>query len=90
MRKLKLDMESLNVESFSTGHTEDAEGTVHGHVRATDPNAPTTSMNDQMTCGQNSCAGASCYTCSICMTFDNMCIQNQFQNVAELDGNPAL
>ncbi|HET7232130.1 MAG TPA: hypothetical protein VFJ16_19140 [Longimicrobium sp.] len=79
MNKLKLDLEALAVDSFQTGDDVDGTGTVNGHVAE----KPTTSMNDQMTCGQYSCAGASCYTCSICMTFDSMCqqeLQDGFAN----------
>lgn len=76
MHKLKLDLESLAVDSFQTGDDLEGQGTVHGHVEK-----PTTSLNDQMTCGQNTCGGASCYTCSICMTFDSMC-QEQEEELA--------
>jgi hypothetical protein len=89
MRKLKLDLDSLTVESFATGKGLEGEGTVHGQLKVTDPNAPTTSMNDQMTCGQNTCAGVSCYTCSICLSFDYMCIQPQ-DAVAQIDGGAGL
>ncbi|HET6230923.1 MAG TPA: hypothetical protein VFE05_12695 [Longimicrobiaceae bacterium] len=71
MQKLKLELDALAVESFMTGDATGGDGTVLGQIQA---EKPTTSMNDQMTCGQNSCAGVSCYTCSICMSFDYMCI----------------
>lgn len=77
MQKLKLDLEALAVDSFNTGDDVDGRGTVNGNY----VEKPTTSMNDQMTCGQNTCAGVSCYTCSICMTFDSMCQQqDQLEN----------
>jgi hypothetical protein len=37
MRKLHLDPESLEVQSFSTAPAAPAEGTVRGHVDATGP-----------------------------------------------------
>jgi hypothetical protein len=85
MQKLKLDLDSLVVETFATGQGLDGDGTVHGHLLKTDD--PTTSMNDQMTCGQNTCAGVSCYTCSICLSFDNMCIQNPDVAFAPAEGD---
>lgn len=66
MRKLKLEVDSLRVESFASV-TKDAEeqGTVHAHASA--PNAclpPTDSVLEQ-TCAYT-CAGLSCiYTCAI-------------------------
>ncbi len=73
MNKLKLDIETLAVETFATGDEFAANGTVLGHVRE----LPTNSENNQMTCGQQTCFGFSCYTCSICLTFDYMCQQQE-------------
>lgn len=65
MNKLKLDLDALTVESFTTGADRDQEGTVMGNLYA---EKPTTSVNNQITCGDQSCAGPSCVSCSLCIT----------------------
>lgn len=37
MKKLKLDMDALRVESFASDAAGEGRGTVHGHLRPTDP-----------------------------------------------------
>lgn len=70
MKKLKLNVEALRVESFSPGNAEPERGTVHGHARYTDPAVCPWSNNwycsvgdgctwDPYTC-YNTC-GAECY-----------------------------
>lgn len=67
MRKMRLDPESLAVESFATLSPERARGTVFGHVNADGEPCPRT---DESTCNPNevcacipswaiTCAGAS-------------------------------
>jgi hypothetical protein len=75
MRKLKLDLDSLCVDTFSTGTEGDGNGTVQGNLYE----LPTTSENNQMTCGQQSCQGPSCYTCSICMTIGQGCQEEELE-----------
>ncbi|HEU4883758.1 MAG TPA: hypothetical protein VFT45_15980 [Longimicrobium sp.] len=67
MKKLKLELDALKVETFSTGSDIDGKGTVEGFY-AQQPE-PTTSLNDQITCGNvNTCNGAlSCVSCSWCL-----------------------
>lgn len=37
MKKMKLDVDALRVESFAPGQRETARGTLHGHARNSDP-----------------------------------------------------
>lgn len=75
MHKLKLDLDALTVDTFSTGNDIDGKGTVQGNYAE----QPTTSLNDQLTCGQQSCQGPTCYTCSICMSFDQRCQEEELE-----------
>jgi hypothetical protein len=66
MKKLKLSLEELRVESFATGAATRAEGTVHGH-------APQTRNQNtcQATCAATclfSCEGTCQYTCKCVFT----------------------
>jgi hypothetical protein len=55
MRKLRLDVDALNVESFDTGKLgTNADGTVHGQAEKT---------------GQGTCAHTCFYTCGSQMWF---------------------
>jgi hypothetical protein len=65
MKKFKLDVEALAVDTFATGDNRDGDGTVRGNLYA---EKPTTSVNNQITCGDQSCVGASCVSCSLCIT----------------------
>lgn len=63
MRKLKLDAESLRVESFDTYADGNGTGTVNGHASyPAQCFPPSGSLEpDLETCGYNTCAGATCY-----------------------------
>lgn len=54
MRKLKLDLETLAVESFHTGSERNRAGTVHGYVTLAAQGC-NTDMSCQGTCGGNTC-----------------------------------
>jgi hypothetical protein len=62
MRKIKLELEKLEVVSFDTAEAPDARGTVdgHGHVPPTDAAAPSCGY----TCDgyYHTCAHQTCYT----------------------------
>jgi hypothetical protein len=71
MRKLKMDLDELMVESFETAAESAERGTVHGHlsIRCDTVNA---TCDDANTCGgdtcnfaQNTCADS----CGICGTY---------------------
>ncbi|HET7229864.1 MAG TPA: pinensin family lanthipeptide [Longimicrobium sp.] len=64
MRKLKLQLDSLEVESFSTDEVKEEIGTVHAHVSLACTNAPNgTTCNGNATCdGAYTCDGE--YTCN--------------------------
>jgi hypothetical protein len=67
IRKLKLQLEQLRVDSFSTDAAGAAEGTVHGH---TGPGTCATCI------AYTACAGVTCYqTCMSCAgpSCDNVC-----------------
>jgi len=51
MRKLKLDLDALNVDSFQTARAEQAQGTVRGHV--TNPQEYQDSEATVCTCDTN-------------------------------------
>ena len=59
MKKLKLKMDELRVETFSTGEAHAGRGTVQGHYGTTHTEAGDT-------CTDYTCAGDTCgeYTCN--------------------------
>jgi hypothetical protein len=72
MRKLRLDLDHLRVESFSPARDSTGrDGTVHGHNSYPQGCFPPSNSNDPWldTCGYATCAGNSCwescngYTC---------------------------
>jgi hypothetical protein len=74
MRKLKLEIDSLDVESFKTDDGDDTPGTVHGasgwwcqstYYGCTYTDFESCATCD--TCDQNTCEGASC----TCWTYEN-------------------
>lgn len=62
MRKLKLDLDQLNVESFEPAPSRHGEGTVVGHVSARTAE-----------CGGECNTGALGYTCNGCATEPGVC-----------------
>jgi hypothetical protein len=77
MRKIKLQLESLAVESFQTLAAEQAAGTVVGQQRGTNVSCPASCINSACTCpGITDCGGATCegscagYTCSCYCTLE--------------------
>ena len=71
MRKLRLDPEALQVESFVSEHGRSGPGTVYGHYSYPDGCLPPSGSDpEQETCGYNTCAGITCqqscngYTCT--------------------------
>lgn len=63
MRKLKLDLDALEIESFETDETAEARGTVEGR------NPPP--VQTEATCGQYTCGNE--YTCAQWYTCANTC-----------------
>ncbi|HEX8696587.1 MAG TPA: hypothetical protein VF746_29475 [Longimicrobium sp.] len=74
MRKLKLEIDALRVESFAPVAEDDSRGgTVHGHSYPNGCFPPSDSQDPYLdTCGYATCAGNSCwqscngYTCGGC------------------------
>lgn len=58
MRKIRLKIESLAVESFDTGEVQDLRGTVRAYF--TTPQDPCTSADDALTCARRRTDYASC------------------------------
>lgn len=75
MKKLRLDLDSLEVESFDTAEADEKRGTVQARATAY-PGGPscvnTCNVNDWTcweSCGYGTCAGATCdgaWTCPTC------------------------
>ena len=67
MKKIRLDLDALHVDSFDTAPTVRAAGTVRGHGGdgASYPNAcdpPSDSVDPAFdTCGYGTCAGSTCW-----------------------------
>jgi hypothetical protein len=64
MKKMKLDCEALEVESFGTGKPAGEQGTVHGHATqwVTCPGRETCGR-DETCAGTSAPTGDTCYTC---------------------------
>ena len=60
MKKMKLDCEALEVETFDTEETVREQGTVHGHATQL-PTCPV-----QQSCGGEETCYDSCATCYTC------------------------
>lgn len=80
MRKFKLELDALNVESFAPAEGEEGAGTVHAHGRPPPADPPTNPCVATETCGidtcQASCAGScfgSCYGTCAGATCDATC-----------------
>jgi hypothetical protein len=75
MKKLKLSLDALEVQSFTTAANARSRGTVHGEQECTCdtctyPNCETCNATCPDTCG-NSCAGT-CYSCdTYCKTMEH-------------------
>jgi len=72
MRKIKLDLEALSVESFATGEEKPAAGTVQAHVGTALCNTANQTCEDA-TCGGEQTCGAeySCAdSCGACNTYN--------------------
>jgi hypothetical protein len=86
MKKLRLELDALEVESFEVARTEPPTGTVHGHNTATQCNtSPDRTCAEQMTCGPNTCiqwctlAFDTCDTiCNYTQTCETECEQTCF------------
>lgn len=71
MRKLKLELDSLQVETFLTDEAAEGAGTVHGHVSLACTGANGATCNDRATCnGAYTCDGE--YTCNF-RSCDGVC-----------------
>ena len=62
MRKITLDLEDLQVESFATERTE-GEGTVHGRDFTTPRECPTVQSGDANCFGCHNSGNSSCVWC---------------------------
>ncbi|HEX8904154.1 MAG TPA: hypothetical protein VF771_04890 [Longimicrobiaceae bacterium] len=75
MRKLKLELDDLQVESFQTDESLPGLGTVHAHVSAVCTGANGNTCNGLNTCdGAATCDGA--YTCNF-LSCDSDCDTNR-------------
>ena len=76
MRKLKLQVEDLEVVSFETDRAMDIRGTVNGHKTAPPTEDPTCA--GQPTCDANAATcdnGNTCYlSCNICGSVNTTCV----------------
>ncbi|HSU13552.1 hypothetical protein [Longimicrobium sp.] len=66
MPKLKLDVDTLTVQSFETGDLDEARGTVHGLSRTKQPNDSLDACDPPFTYQAGSCNGGVCtddYSC---------------------------
>ncbi|HEX6750617.1 MAG TPA: hypothetical protein VF092_25225 [Longimicrobium sp.] len=92
MRKLRMDLEQLHVESFATGGPGGRRGTVNGHATTVHP----TNLGS---CGYNTggcnscaatCAGGAC--ASENQTYDGSCVPNvcpnSYDQACYTDGAP--
>lgn len=77
MRKIKLQLESLAVESFDTTQQEPADGTVAGHQLGTrytcascEDSCIQTACTCIETCGGSTCEGTCDWTCSCFCTME--------------------
>lgn len=61
MKKMRLSLDTLRVESFAPADAERGHGTVHGHARYTDPAVCPYSQNWYCTVGDGCTWGP--YTC---------------------------
>jgi hypothetical protein len=74
MRKLKLDMDQLTVESFDASPGPDGEGTVLGHLTQPTMECGTDCMSQRtVQCGGECNTGAVGYTCNGCATNRDVC-----------------
>lgn len=76
MRKMKLNLESLNVESFATASAARGQGTVLGHVKTNGANTQCASAYDA--CPTGFCAPTYDATCdtydpNLCPSADDAC-----------------
>src|SRR5688572_26990042 len=76
MKKLRLELDALEVESFDVARTEPSTGTVHGHATATQCNtSPDRTCAGYQTCDYKSCDGwCSVGGCTDYGTCDATCI----------------
>ena len=61
MKKLKLEMDALRVQSFAAAPVERVRGTVRGHLPPTDPRVCPYSYNYPCTVAKDCSAGPTCY-----------------------------
>lgn len=83
MKKLKLELESLEVESFSASRKEEARGTVAGHGQSSDGpwgclnqchgNNTDLLCNTDFMCASEVCSGRMCNSLSGCVSYENTC-----------------
>jgi len=70
MKKIKLDLDRLDVESFAVTPARDEGGTVHAHVSpGCTPDGTCETLFTCYSCDGGSCEGASChldFTCTDC------------------------
>lgn len=57
MKKISLDLDTLQVETFSTDNTEGEAGTVYGHIPSAVGNGCTAFYSCEQTVCGSSCAG---------------------------------
>jgi len=72
MRKLKLGLEELRVDSFDTGAAGEGRGTVHGHVSQFCTRGPVTCDVGYTCDGGYTCAGDTC----VVLSCDGACGSN--------------
>jgi hypothetical protein len=69
MKKLRLELDRLAVESFATGEKTISSGTVRGFVTTTTQPVGDTQESCDATCGGNATiyitCGVSCYSCNM-------------------------
>ena len=76
MKKLRLELDALEVESFDVARAGPSTGTVHGHITATQCNtSPDRTCAGYLTCAFNSCDGwCTAGNCTDYGTCDATCI----------------
>jgi hypothetical protein len=77
MRKLRLEMDELEVESFEVEAAEKARGTVHGEERSIYCNTDEIANCSNYTCDPPSCPAESCGDCGTyyCASADPSCTE---------------
>lgn len=73
MKKLKLELNDLKIESFETGKTEKEKGTIQGQAD-TYTEAYPTSCFPESTCVGGSCDVGGCHTLPYCTTPQVSCL----------------